>query len=836
MPNVKGAGLTFRGRAFVLALIAAGILVIPVGWLLRPLTLHQIPLLIYFAVVTQVAALAPIRWTRGSHFLFTVSLVATGLTAPGPGVAILAWVATYDGRIPGRDAPWWRLAAGRANFALAHGIPSLLVALMPLESWVGTSLALPIRTLLYSLAVIPINYSLTAQTFAFINRTRAIDELRENVAWPAIQSMLLLGMAGGALHLLLDRGLVGAIMGLALLGSLVLARANLAYAQAQILARIQTLELVAQTLDARDTYTESHSQRVAALAVELGRVLGMRQQALEELRTAGSLHDIGKIGIPDAVLNKPGGLSSEEWALMREHAARGAQMISVYSHLAPVVPLVRSHHERWDGSGYPDGLKEDTIPLGARILAVADSFDTITSPRVYRASSMTELGAIHDISVRSGVWYDPSVVQALRIAKLLDRPPTPEVRGALVALKRNPGLARLLITAGISSIGDPLTTVAALVLLYGTSRQPLLVAAAYIARALGTLAVGSLAAALPDRLNRRRLIIRVELLRAAALLATPVFVAWGPVPVVILMTLIGAGTALVQPARQAAVAQLVDARDLQAANGLMSTIGTVANMIGYPLAGILLVLTASPVLLFVLDALTFVLAGYLTMRLGDLGGGVPTRRWWSGIGTAWTVAAARPHLLLAAATAICVGVTLPTLVTLGYAYWPRSGGVAYTLLELSLGAGAAVGGLVVAKISPRTPWKTAVGGLVLMGLGSTLIAFSPTLLAAMMFLFGASIGNPMWIAGNQTSLQTAGDSRLLGSLLATRFVLAQATLLLGSALAGFLLTAIGPQATYGLDGLAFLMLSVTAAFWLSARRATESKVAEREGAVLVSTP
>ena len=807
---------------------------IPAGWLVRPVTSGQIAVLLYLGLVTQAAALAPIRWTRGSHAVFTASLVATGLTAPGPGVALLCWLATYDGRFPGRDVPVWRYAATRANLALSHGVPSLLVSVLPIDAWVGLpALALPIRTLLYSVAVTTINYVLTAQMFATVNRSRALDELRENVAWPAIQSMLFLGMAGGALYLLLLAGPVGYIMGLGLLSSLILARANLAYAQAQIQARIQTLELVAQALDARDSYTESHSQRVAALAVELGRALGMRQHALEELRTAGSLHDIGKIGIPDAVLNKPSSLSAEEWELMRAHAARGAQMISAHSYLAPVVPIVRSHHERWDGSGYPDGLHGETIPLGARILSVADSFDTVTSPRIYRASSMTEVEAVHDISARAGTWYDPVVVQALRLAKQVDRPASAEVRGAIAALRRNPGLTRLLAGSTISSVGDPLTMVATLVLLYSVSRQPLLVAGAYISRAIGTLAVGALAAALPDRLNRRKLIIRVELLRAALLLAAPLYIAWGPVPVLLLMAVLGGGTSLVQPSRQAAVAQIVQERDLQAANGILSSGLTVANMIGFPIAGAILALGASPALLYALDAVTFIVAAFTTVGLRDIGGGVPARRWWAGIGAGWSVKTARPHLVLASATAACVGLTLPTLVTLGYVFWPHAGGIAYTLLELGLGAGAVAGGLIVARIPSRTPWKTAATGLAFMGVGSIFIAFSPSLPAALIFLFAASLGNPMWIAGNQTALQTSGDNRILGSVLATRFVLGQATLLLGSASAGVLLSFVGPRATYGIDGVALVVLACAAAVWLSGRTGAERKSVE---SVAVSLP
>lgn len=145
-----------------------------------------------------------------------------------------------------------------------------------------------------------------------------------------------------------------------------------------------TLQALAAAIDARDPYTYGHSQRVALYAVEIGRVMGLSSDQLELVRRAGLLHDIGKIGVPDAALRKPGKLNDIEWEQIKRHPDTGYQMVSGLKFLIEAAPLIRCHHERWDGRGYPQGLVGEDIPLGARILTVADSFDAMTSTRPYR--------------------------------------------------------------------------------------------------------------------------------------------------------------------------------------------------------------------------------------------------------------------------------------------------------------------------------------------------------------------------------------------------------------------------------------------------------------------
>jgi HD-GYP domain-containing protein (c-di-GMP phosphodiesterase class II) len=175
-----------------------------------------------------------------------------------------------------------------------------------------------------------------------------------------------------------------------------------------------TLDLVAQVLDARDLAIASHSARVAELAARLAQQLDLGHRNVELMRMAGKLHDLGMVGVRDDILNKLGPLREDEWEIMRRHPDIGADMICWHPSLAAVAPLVRHHHERWDGSGYPARLKGDVVPMGARIMAVAESFDTITNKRIYRANLLTAVDAIRDISEHSGTWYDPGVVDALR--------------------------------------------------------------------------------------------------------------------------------------------------------------------------------------------------------------------------------------------------------------------------------------------------------------------------------------------------------------------------------------------------------------------------------------
>ena len=167
---------------------------------------------------------------------------------------------------------------------------------------------------------------------------------------------------------------------------------------------------VARAVEARDEGTGEHCDRLSQLGARLGEHLGLEAEALKTLRRAGYLHDIGKIAIPDAVLLKPGKLDDDEWVTMRSHVEIGVRICSPLRTLRPVLPIIRHHHERRDGTGYPDKLKADAIPLLARVFQVVDVYDALTNDRPYReALSQDEALAILQGETGRG-WWDPDVV------------------------------------------------------------------------------------------------------------------------------------------------------------------------------------------------------------------------------------------------------------------------------------------------------------------------------------------------------------------------------------------------------------------------------------------
>ncbi|MGE5264820.1 MAG: GAF domain-containing protein, partial [Acidobacteriota bacterium] len=176
-------------------------------------------------------------------------------------------------------------------------------------------------------------------------------------------------------------------------------------------AYLQSVLSLANAVDAKDTYTANHSERLAEMALAVGRELDMSPRALEDLRFGSLLHDIGKIGVPDAILQKPDPLTAEEWKEMRRHSEMGEQIIKPIPRLAGAAGIVRHHHERYDGLGYPDGLVGGAIPLGARILAVVDAYSAIVDKRVYKQAQSHE-DAITELASHIGTQFDPRVMEA----------------------------------------------------------------------------------------------------------------------------------------------------------------------------------------------------------------------------------------------------------------------------------------------------------------------------------------------------------------------------------------------------------------------------------------
>jgi len=822
-----------------MAVIAFGAATIPLSWAFQPIPGDHVATLIYLAVGTQLAALRPIPWKTGVQSVKDPMLIASGLYSPGAGVGLIDWLATFDGRLPGRSIPWWAFLFNRAQGATLHVIPSLVVA----RVFTGDAL-LPVRAIVFIAIAVALNYLITAVAISAVNRTSFWATLLDNVGLGALLPTVALNFAGAILVLLLKASPqpVGYFVAPGLFGFVIAVRATIADGQRQTVLKNQTLDLAAQALDARDRYTESHSIRVSELAGRLGEQLELSDRDVELIRTAGSLHDLGKIGVRDVILNKAGPLSEEEWEDMRRHPDIGADMIAQHSALAAVAPLVRHHHERWDGTGYPAGLRSDTIPFGARILSVADSFDTITGARLYRRSLMTPIEAVEDISRRADHWYDPNIVDALREIyglkpmEVVNRPPVPRRISTLRVIRSNPGFSNLISAIAISSLGDPLTQVATLVTIYAATGQASYIALSFIAQALATVLMSTALGGVVDKFSRRGLVVGLELLRACLLLGTPFVLGlcgrngaswsctstaprwWLIIPILFCLASI---KAVVQPARQAAIPTLVPSSQVGKANAIVTATTMLAGAVGFAIAGVILseLSKAGPGALFIADAVTFVVAAGIVLGIPSLGGGVAKAALSGALGRSWAVVAARPHLVVGGLAALLLPISYPALLAMAYQMRGTSGGgQLYSVLELVLTIGTLAGSILVSRSTAIGTMRTVGGGLFLTGLFSVAVWLTVMLpfgslgilLVLSVALFIASVGNPIYTVANQTAILEAADSSNRGSLMATRNGLVQTAGIIGTAIGGFVTQLYSPEAAYGVLGVGLVLVALYA--------------------------
>ncbi|HJX69922.1 MAG TPA: HD domain-containing phosphohydrolase, partial [Dehalococcoidia bacterium] len=178
------------------------------------------------------------------------------------------------------------------------------------------------------------------------------------------------------------------------------------------MATMDQVNALAATVDAKHPHTHSHSKRVTAISEMIGKALGLSNRELADLHAISLLHDIGKVGVPDSILAKPDKLTEQEWEIIKKHSLEGARIVSYVKEMEALVPLMRHHHEWYDGTGYPDGLKGEDIPLGARIISLADAYDTMTTSHPYKLT-MSKEQALEELIRCSGTQFDPKLVEVL---------------------------------------------------------------------------------------------------------------------------------------------------------------------------------------------------------------------------------------------------------------------------------------------------------------------------------------------------------------------------------------------------------------------------------------
>ena len=193
---------------------------------------------------------------------------------------------------------------------------------------------------------------------------------------------------------------------------------------------INSVRMLAAAIDAKDPYTRGHSERVARYSIAIGKNLNLPEKEMRNLRISALLHDVGKIGIDDRILRKPGALSDDEFEVMKGHPAKGAAIMSGVAQLIDIIPGMKYHHEKWGGGGYPEGLTGEAIPMQARIVAIADTFDAMTTNRPYQ-KAMELNYVVEKIRGFGGSRFDPRVIDAFANAvKRGDIQIEDQVRGA----------------------------------------------------------------------------------------------------------------------------------------------------------------------------------------------------------------------------------------------------------------------------------------------------------------------------------------------------------------------------------------------------------------------
>lgn len=419
-----------RGRIYITSVILGGFFA--VAWSARMLAVHPVGYQWFLlAALTLVSGSATVKLPSvpasisiSETFVFAAVLLygpsAGTLIVALDGLVISFWIskrrqepyrALFNMSAPAVSA--W--CASQLFFWLA-GIEPLVFAPSPIER------LLP-ALVVFAVAYFGFNSWLIAFAIAIENGISPVRVWRENFVWLSLNYF-----CGASVAVLLvlgtrqvDLSFIGVIVPLLLVLYFTfktsMDRVEDANRHVEKVNRLylSTIETLAMAIDAKDQVTHGHIRRVQRYAVGLAKDLGVTEPSLlQAVEAAALLHDMGKLAVPEYILNKPGRLTEAEFEKMKLHASIGAEILSAIDFPYPVVPIVRHHHESWDGSGYPDGLKGTDIPIGARILSVVDCFDALTSDRPYR-KRLTDEEAMEILHERKGTMYDPWVVQTFEL-------------------------------------------------------------------------------------------------------------------------------------------------------------------------------------------------------------------------------------------------------------------------------------------------------------------------------------------------------------------------------------------------------------------------------------
>jgi len=401
-----------RERVLVSLVVGAAFLVLALASAPFPVGL-DIGRVVFWIAVTLIASAQPVYLPRGVNVsVNSAPLIAAIFDSLLPRPFAPLWIAligTLQLRDIRREIPLYGTLYNRATFVLA-----VFAAWIAVQATGGTITGSDPFSLLPQLVAAGVAYSIVNQFVAAAaasvrtgNPFQRVWTASFRQVWTGLLALVPMGWLMAEVSVK-----VGLWAGGLFMVPLLLARYSFSkYAETRDLF-FGSVSALSQAIDAKDGFTRGHADRVSRIAGALAREMGLSEGEVEQIELAALLHDIGKIGVEDRILMKPGRLEPDEIELMRRHPIYGASILEPSSALRPLVPIVRAHHENFDGTGYPNGLKGEGIPLGARILLVSDAYEAMTSDRIYR-KALGHDRAMEQLNKHKGRQFDPNAVRAL---------------------------------------------------------------------------------------------------------------------------------------------------------------------------------------------------------------------------------------------------------------------------------------------------------------------------------------------------------------------------------------------------------------------------------------
>lgn len=563
-----------------------------------------------------------------------------------------------------------------------------------------------------------------------------------------------------------------------------------------------TTAVLADAMDVKDSLTGLHSQAVAQLSKRIARTVGVNERLAQDAFVTGLLHDIGKVAVPDAILQKPGQLRPDEWEIMRHHVIDSAAMVASIAGLSRVAPMVRASHEHYDGSGYPDGLRGREIPLAARIVAIADAYHALTSDRVYRSGRGFE-AALTELERCSGTQFDPGLVRAMRtlVGRKAEPRPAAAARPAptWLTVLRRPAFALLWFGEMVSFLGDEVFFIAITLWVYALTGSAVTLAAALSAGYVAQAAFSFLAGTIADRVDRRVVVAISDVGRAIVVTALP-FVLPKSLPLgLVLLGILNVGSVFFRAAVNALLPSIANVDELPTVNALFQTTERIAEIAGGVL-GAAAVLVLGYIGVMFADAASFLVSALCILLMplawgAGLGAGRRasiTSDLVTGLRYLWQTPFQRYFALL----------ILPGYLTLAFevlrapmiVHTAHLSPTAYGVVNSTLGVGKLATALVLAGLTKR--WATpglAVFAYMLAGFGVAVFASAPWYLGLIVGAFIFSVGNMLSTIVNATLVMQVTPHALLGRVLGNRQMLVQGTRLIGALALGRVADTASPQ-------------------------------------------